>query len=110
MSEYFDASEYKDWIKISRFIQKEFNLNPEIINFLFLIGVQEMEYGFSELDQDTKTKVINFASIYILNYLTEEDQNNLREKTATSDLNEDELEEMLYKRAIINYFKDKDLI
>ena len=49
-----------------------------------------MEYGFSELDQDTKTKVINFASIYILNYLTEEDQNNLREKTATSDMNENE--------------------
>ena len=91
-------------------IQQEFNLEPEIINFLFLIGVQELEYGFSELDQDTKTKVINFASMYILNYLEDEDQNNLKKHAETQDLKEDEIEEILYKRAIINYFKEKDLI
>ncbi|MGM0498175.1 MAG: hypothetical protein ACQESJ_09680 [Bacteroidota bacterium] len=88
-------------------------MEPHIHNVLFLIGVQELDYGFSKLDQNTKTKVMNFASMYILSFLKEEDKNYLKTKYKDSH-NEhkalEEIEKEIYKKGIINYFLIKGII
>ena len=102
-----------DWKKIKDFVEKEFHVEPHIHNVLFLIGVQELDYGFSKVDQDTKTQVMNFASMYILSFLKEEDKISLKNKyKSAKDKNraEEEIENEIYKKGIINYFRDKGII
>lgn len=95
-----------DWKKIESHLKKNFNLNATVENALFLIGVNELGYGFEKLDQQLKTKVINFASIYIMNFLSEEDKNKLAENSTDGEIEEDQI----YKKAIVNYFREKDII
>jgi len=96
----------KDWKAIQNYIQSQFNLKPDVYNILFLIGVQELGYGFQQLDQTAKTKVINFASMYIMNYLDENDKEKLKHHGAEYE----HYEEEIYKTAIINYFKSKKIL
>lgn len=98
------------WQKIKQFFRDEFQLEPEIHNILFMIGVQELGYGFQQLDKDTKTKVINFASIFLLNFIKEEDRKNVKQKVSEGLLSEEDSEDEIYKAAIINYFKEKKII
>ena len=103
----------EDWKKIQNFIEKEFHVEPFIHNILFLIGVQELNYGFSKLDQDTKTKAMNFASMYILSFLKEEDKMFLKDKYRNKEKvenAEEEIENEIYKKGIINYFRHKGII
>jgi len=95
-----------DWKKIESHLKKNFNLNATVENALFLIGVNELGYGFEKLDQQLKTKVINFASIFIMNFLNEEDKKKLAENSNGEDIEEDKI----YKKAIINYFNHKEII
>jgi hypothetical protein len=96
----------KEWQKITAYLKSEFNLQASVHNALFLIGVNELGYGFEKLDQQLKTKVINFASIYIMNFLSEEDKNILAENSTDGEIEEDQI----YKKAIVNYFTEKDII
>ena len=96
----------RDWEFIEKYIQNQFNIKPDVHNILFLVGVQELGYGFQQLDQAAKTKVINFASMYIMNYLNEEEKKIL--KNSNSD--ENCYKEETYKTGIINYFKSKKII
>lgn len=101
------------WKKVEDFIEKEFHVEPHIHNVLFLIGVQELNYGFSKLDQSTKTKVMNFASMYILSFLKEEDKNYLKRKykdIQNEHKAQEEVEKQIYKKGIINYFIHKGII
>jgi hypothetical protein len=100
----------EDWTQIERFIEKEFHVEPLIHNILFLIGIQELGYGFNKLDHQTKTKVINFSSIYILNFLKDEEKKYLKDKYRNDKDGPDKIEEQLYKKGIINYFKNKGVI
>jgi hypothetical protein len=94
-----------DWKAIQKYIQSQFNIKPDVYNILFLIGVQELGYGFQQFDQTVKTKVINFASMYIMNYLDDKDKEGLKQHSG-----EDEhYEQEIYKKAIINYFKFKKI-
>ena len=102
-----------DWKKIKDFVEKEFHVEPFIHNILFLIGVQELNYGFNKLDQDTKTKAMNFASMYILSFLKEEDKTFLKNKYRNTDKGEkaeEEIEKEIYKKGILNYFRHKGII
>jgi|GEM_PF-3584815 len=102
-----------EWKKIEDFVEKEFHVEPFIHNILFLIGVQELNYGFSKLDQDTKTKAMNFASMYILSFLKEEDKTFLKNKYKNNENGEkaeEEIEKEIYKKGIINYFSHKGII
>ena len=96
----------KAWKSVQEYIQKQFNVSPNIHNILFLIGVQEMGYGFVQLDQATKTKVINFASLYIMSYLDEEDKKSIKNQSSKDNYYEDEI----YIKGIINYFKSEKII
>lgn len=102
-----------NWKKIEDFIEKEFHVEPNIHNILFLIGVQELNYGFNKLDQNAKTKVMNFASMYILSFLKEEDKNYIKSKyenTQNVHKAEEEVEKQIYRKGIINYFLYKGII
>ena len=105
-----EKNESSYWQKIEEFFKKEFNLNPEIHNMLFMIGVRELGYGFQQLDQATKTKVINFASMFILKYVTESDRERVRKNVLKGLTEEENSEEEIYKSAIINYFKEEAII
>lgn len=96
----------KEWNSIQKYIQSQFNLNPDVYNILFLIGVQELGYGFQQLDQTTKTKVINFATMYIMNYIEEKDKKALKNQGYEDEYYEEEI----YKTGIINYFKSKKIL
>ena len=98
------------WQQIKQFFRDEFQLEPEIHNILFMIGVQELGYGFQPLDKDTKTKVINFASIFLLNFIKEEDRKNVKQRVSEGSLSEEDSEDEIYKTAITNYFKKKKII
>ena len=100
----------KYWSKLEYYFQEAFHLEPEIHNMLFMIGVQELGYGFQQLDKDTKTKVINFASMFILKYIDENDRKLIEETVERKALGERETEEEVYKLAIINYFREKEII
>mgnify|MGYP006278311579 CR=1 FL=1 len=98
------------WKQVEEFIEKEFHVEPQIHNVLFLIGVQELGYGFTKLDQQTKTKVMNFASMYILNFLNEDEKNYLKDKYRKEKDGANKIEQQLYKKGIINYFNNKGVI
>ncbi len=101
----------ENWEKVKKYIKEEFNLNPEIHSILFLIGIQELNYGFKQLDKDTKVKVINFASIFVLKYLEEKDREKIKQNFHNlSKTDETDYEEELYKLAIVRYFKDINVI
>jgi len=99
-------SNKESWKYIQKYIQSEFNVKPDVHNILFLIGVQELEYGFQQLDQAAKTKVINFASIYIMNFLNDEDKKILKNNVSEENFYKEEV----YKKGIINYFKSKKIL
>lgn len=101
--------EENNWEKVENFIKDTFHVEPQIYNILFLIGVQELNYAFEKLDQNTKTKVLNFASMYVLKFVSETEKNKLKE-TYNQLEKVDELEEQIYKKAITNYFKYKGII
>jgi hypothetical protein len=104
------SNDISDWNKIKKLIKKDFYLEPLVHNILFIIGIQELNYGFEQLDSDTKTKVINFASMYILKFLNEEDRKKVRDKVNNGTIKEEESEDEIYKQAIINYFESKEII
>ena len=101
------------WQKIRHFVRDKFGLPGEVYDIVFLVGVQELGYGFQQLDQETKTKVFNFASIYLMKYMDREQRRAIQIQ-AKSEAEEDEqeqyLEKEIYKQAIINYFKDKKIL
>jgi len=95
-----------DWNQIITYLKKSFKIEATVSNALFLIGVNELGYGFKKLDQQEKTKVINFASIYIMKFLSSQDKKKLAEASEDMNLAED----VIYKKAIINYFEYKGII
>ena len=95
------------WQRIRRYIREQFGMPGEVDDIVFLIGVREMGYGFQQLDQDTKTKVINFASIYLMNFMDSEARRKIQVEAEAQAKTE---EEEIYKQAIINYFREKQII
>ena len=96
----------KYWLSIQRYIRKQFGVEPEIYTIIFLIGVRELGYGFIQLDQETKTKVINFASMFLLKYIPEEDKKQLHDPG----VDEDYKASRIYRKGIINYFKTNKIL
>ena len=96
----------KYWRAIQQYIKSQFNTEPNVHNILFLIGIQELGYGFNQINQDTKTKVINFASLYIMSYMTEEEKNTIQQNGS----DQDHFQDNIYKTAIINYFISKKIL
>lgn len=98
------------WPEIVQFFKNEFHMEPEIHNILFMIGVQELGYGFQQLNKDTKTKVINFATLFIAKFIYEEDRDLIRDEISNGTIKESDSEEKIYKLAVINYFREKEII
>ena len=96
----------QQWQQIQQYIRDSFHIEPEIHNILYLIGIQELGYGFNKLDKDNKTKVFNFVSLYMMRFLCHEEKTAIRKES----LDEEDYETKLYKKAIINYFKQQHLI
>ena len=97
----------KYWQQIQQFVRDQFGMPGEVYDIVFLIGVREMDYGFQQLDQDTKTKVFNFASIYLMKYMSGEERQKIHVEAEAKDMEE---EEEIYKQTIINYFREKKII
>lgn len=100
----------KYWEKIAIFFKDEFHMEPEIHNILFMIGVQELGYGFQQLDKDTKTKVINFATIFISKYIEEQDRQHVKDQIEKGIIRPEDTEDEIYRLAILKYFKEKEII
>lgn len=105
----------KYWQQIRQFVRDQFGMPGEVYDIVFLIGVREMGYGFQQLDQDTKTKVFNFASIYLMNFMSGEERKKIRSENERGDerhgdADNGDLETSIYKQAIINYFREKKII
>lgn len=128
----------KYWQRIRQFVRTQFAMPGEVYQIVFLIGVRELGYGFQQLDQDTKTKVFNFAAIYLMNYMGREEREQIysnNHNDSSIEVNGDRgfkdtknegdvslrssnsnqvdgnwQEEEIYKQAIINYFKEKKII
>ena len=97
----------KYWQQIRQYVRDRFGMPGGVYDIVFLIGVREMGYGFQQLDQDTKTKVFNFASIYLMNFMSGEER---REIQIEAEAKAKAQEEEIYKQAIINYFREKKII
>src|SRR6056297_2681270 len=94
----------KYWQQIQQFVRDQCGMPGEVYDIVFLIGVREMGYGFQQLDQDTKTKVFNFASIYLMKFMEGEERRKIQiEAEAKAKAEEEEI----YKQAIIKYFREK---
>ncbi|MBS3807083.1 MAG: hypothetical protein KGY60_06220 [Bacteroidales bacterium] len=105
----------KYWQQIRQFVRDQFGMPGEVYDIVFLIGVREMGYGFQQLDQDTKTKVFNFASIYLMNFMSGEERKKIRSENeplteANGHIDNGDLEASIYKQAIINYFREKKIL
>mgnify|MGYP006299303485 FL=1 len=98
--------DHKYWMRIRQFVQEEFGLPGNTWDILFMIGIRELGYGFTQLDQETKTKVFNFVSIYLMKFMDHEQR--LQIQNNTDDLTE--VEEKIYRQAIIHYFKSKQIL
>jgi len=98
--------EEKYWHKIQDYIRSHFGMKGEVYDIAYLIGVRELGYGFEPLDQDTKTKVYNFVAIYLMNFMDEEQRREIRKKYG----DQPDMEEQIYRKAIIHYFRSKQIL
>ena len=93
------------WKSIKNYIRDNFSVEPNVHTIIFLIGIRELGYGFIQLDQETKTKVINFASMFILKFISEQDKKYLQHPEVDEDY-----KERIYKQGIIRYFKSNQIL
>jgi len=96
----------KYWHRIQVFVQERFGMKGDVWDIIYLIGIQELGYGFQQLDQAAKTKVINFASMYLMNFMDPHQRRELKREYE----DEEELEEQFYRQAIIRYFTTKKIL
>lgn len=113
----FDENAY--WKQIEKFFMQTFQLEtvPDLDTMLFLIGVQEVGKGKQKYKKDDKVNLIHVAVCRVLEpfgyyKFIELDKDDwpvyeLVEKLPNLQANE---QQILMKKAIINYFREEELI
>ena len=95
----------KYWQRIQSFVKERFGMKGDVYDIIYLVGVQELGYGFQQLDQAAKTKVINFASMYLMKFMDHDQRREIRSQYD----DDEELEEQFYRKAIIRYFQSRKI-
>jgi len=94
------------WQRVQQFVKERFGMKGDVYDIIYLIGIRELGYGFQQLDQAAKTKVINFAAMYLMNFMDHDQRLEISRRYE----DDEELEEQFYRQAIIRYFKSKKLL
>lgn len=106
------------WIKIEQFFVENFGTekNPPIETLLFLIGIQELGSGMQKYSKDDKVNLIHIAVCRLLepfgyskfSHYDEDGFPHFQELQPLPELKPNE-QQLLMKKAIIQYFIDEDL-
>ena len=107
------------WIKIEKFFVENFQTekNPPIETLLFLIGIQELGSGKQKYSKDDKVNLIHIAVCRLLEpfgFYEFEDYDDdgwpmYKQLEELPELKPNE-QQLLMKKAIIQYFIDEDLL
>ena len=100
----------KEWSKIISRLEKEFKREMTLKGILYLIGVQELNFGLKKFERKEKLNVLHVATCKILvpfgyyqfEKIDEDGWPHYTEISAIKDLTENE-QELLIKEAIIKY-------
>lgn len=106
------------WIKVEQFFEENFHTekNTPIETILFLIGVQELGSGKQNYSKDDKVNLIHIAvcrllepfGYYQFSYYDEDGYPHFEEIKPLPELKPNE-QQLLMKKAIIQYFIDEKL-
>lgn len=107
------------WIKIEQFFVENFGMekNAPIETYLFLIGIQELGSGMQKYSKDDKVNLIHIAvcrllepfGYYKFSHYDEDGFPHFQELQPLPELKPNE-QQLLMKKAIIQYFIDEELL
>ena len=107
------------WGEVEAFFDKNFDTgpNPQIDTLLFLIGVQELGSGQQKYTKDDKLNILHIAvcrllqpfGYYAFSHYDDEGYPHFDELERLPELKPNE-QQILMKKAIIQYFIDENLI
>lgn len=111
-------SEAELWKKVEAFFEKNFDTekNVPVETMLFLIGVQELGSGKQKYSKDDKVNLIHIAvcrllepfGYYRFSHYDDDGYPHFEETASLPELKPNE-QQILMKKAIIQYFMDEDL-
>ena len=101
----------KDWIKLERLMEERFGEPPDLTTMIFTVGLQECGQGFKRFKKDEKMEVMHVGVCTLLEPLgfykalgTDEDGWPHFERTAEIPAVSKQEQELLMKRALVEYF------
>ena len=101
----------KDWIKLERLMEERFGEPPDLTTMIFTVGLQECGQGFKPFKKDEKLEVMHVGVCTLLEPLgfykalgTDEDGWPHFERIAEIPTVSKEEQELLMKRALVEYF------
>ena len=113
-----ELSETELWAKVEHFFEENFQTekNVPIETILFLIGVQELGSGKQKYSKDDKVNIIHIAvcrllqpfGYYEFSHYDDDGYPHFKEKEQLPELKPNE-QQLLMKKAIIQYFMDENL-
>lgn len=113
-----NLSEAELWTKVESFFVENFDteIHPSLDTILFLIGVQELGSGPQKYTKDDKLNILHIAvcrllepfGYYKFSHYDKEGFPHFSEVEALPELKPNE-QQLLMKKAIIQYFTDEDL-
>ena len=114
-----NKTESQLWGEVEAFFDKNFDTgpNPQIDSLLFLIGVQELGSGQQKYTKDDKLNILHIAvcrllqpfGYYAFSHYDDEGYPHFDELERLPELKPNE-QQILMKKAIIQYFIDENLI
>lgn len=114
-----EINESEIWQKIEAFFIENFGIekNPPVENLLFLIGIQELGSGQQKYTKDDKVNLIHIAVCRLLEpfgYYSFQDYDDdgwpiYQQLEELPELKANE-QQLLMKKAIIQYFMDEELL
>lgn len=114
-----NKTESQLWGQVEAFFDKNFDTgpNPQIDTLLFLIGVQELGSGQQKYTKDDKLNILHIAvcrllqpfGYYAFSHYDDEGYPHFDELERLPELKPNE-QQILMKKAIIQYFIDENLI
>ena len=106
------------WIKVEYFFEENFQTekHPPIETMLFLIGIQELGSGSQKYTKDDKLNLVHIAvsrllepfGFYEFSHYDDDGYPHFSEKEQLPELKPNE-QQLLMKKAIIQYFIDEEL-
>jgi hypothetical protein len=107
----------EDWTQLTEKLERQFGIEPDVDAILFLIGVQELGKGYVNLKKDQKMDIMHVAICTLLSqygyYVYDgKDKDGWPHFSATAQLPNlmPAQQNKLMREAIVNYFKQNNLI